>query len=134
MSSLNKVMLIGHLGRAPECRSFADGTRVANLNLATTDKWRDKQSGDIREATEWHRVSLFGRLVDVAEKYLDTGSQVYIEGSLRTRKWQDKDGQDRYSTEVVLSGGDSKLILLSGMDTQDDKPAPRRGDDDQIPF
>jgi single-strand DNA-binding protein len=98
---INKVILIGHLGADPETRAMPSGLTVANLRLATTESWKDKQSGEQQERTEWHRVALFGRLGEIAAEYLRKGSQVYIEGSLRTRKWQDKEGRDRYSTEIV---------------------------------
>ncbi|MBN8557502.1 MAG: single-stranded DNA-binding protein [Burkholderiales bacterium] len=100
MASVNKVILVGNLGRDPEMRSFPNGDQVANVTLATTDKWKDKQSGEPREHTEWHRLVFNGRLAEIAGQYLRKGSQVYVEGSLRTRKWQDKDGQDRYTTEI----------------------------------
>lgn len=98
---VNKVILIGHLGADPETRAMPSGSSVANLRIATTESWRDKQSGEQQERTEWHRVALFGRLAEIASEYLKKGSQVYIEGSLRTRKWQDKQGNERYSTEIV---------------------------------
>ena len=98
---INKVILIGHLGADPETRAMPSGMSVANLRLATTESWKDKQSGEQQERTEWHRVALFGRLGEIAAEYLRKGSQVYIEGSLRTRKWQDKEGRDRYSTEII---------------------------------
>jgi single-strand DNA-binding protein len=98
---VNKVILIGHLGADPETRAMPSGSTVANLRLATTESWRDKQSGEQQERTEWHRVALFGRLAEIASEYLRKGSQVYIEGSLRTRKWQDKQGNERFSTEIV---------------------------------
>jgi single-strand DNA-binding protein len=98
---VNKVILIGHLGADPETRAMPSGSSVANLRIATTESWRDKQSGEQQERTEWHRVALFGRLAEIAGEYLRKGSQVYIEGSLRTRKWQDKQGNERYSTEIV---------------------------------
>ena len=100
MASVNKVILVGNLGRDPEVRYTASGDAICNLNLATTDNWKDKATGERREMTEWHRVSLFGKLAEIAGQYLRKGSQVYIEGSLRTRKWQDKDGQERYTTEI----------------------------------
>src|SRR5579862_6205572 len=98
---VNKVILVGNLGADPETRAMPSGTTVANLRIATSESWRDKQSGEQQERTEWHRVVLFGRLGEVAAEYLKKGSQVYIEGSLRTRKWQDKQGVERYSTEIV---------------------------------
>ena len=100
MASVNKVIIVGNLGADPETRYTPSGDAVTNIRVATTDRWKDKASGDMKEATEWHRISFFGRLAEVAGQYLKKGSQVYIEGSLRTRKWQDKDGQDRYSTEI----------------------------------
>jgi single-strand DNA-binding protein len=98
---INKVILVGNLGADPETRAMPSGSTVANLRIATSESWRDKQSGEQQERTEWHRVVLFGRLGEVAAEYLKKGSQVYIEGSLRTRKWQDKQGVERYSTEIV---------------------------------
>ena len=101
MASVNKVILVGNLGRDPEMRTFPSGDQVANVTLATTDKWRDKQSGEPREHTEWHRLVFNGRLAEIAGQYLRKGSQIYVEGSIRTRKWQDQaTGQDRYATEV----------------------------------
>ena len=101
--SVNKVILVGNLGRDPEIRTLQDGTKVANLSVATSETWRDRDSGERRERTEWHRVVIFNdRLADVAEKYLRKGSKVYLEGQLQTRKWTGQDGQDRYTTEVVL--------------------------------
>ena len=100
MASLNKVTLIGNLGRDPETRHMPSGGTVCNLNIATTESWKDRNSGERREQTEWHRVVMFERLAEIAAQYLRKGSQVYIEGKLQTRKWQDKDGQDRYTTEI----------------------------------
>jgi single-strand DNA-binding protein len=100
MASVNKVIIVGNLGADPETRYTPGGDAVTNIRVATTDKWKDKASGEMKEQTEWHRVSFWGRLAEVAGEYLKKGSQVYVEGSLRTRKWQDKDGQDRYSTEI----------------------------------
>ncbi len=100
---VNKVILVGNLGADPETRAMPSGTTVANLRIATSESWRDKQSGEQQERTEWHRVALFGRLGEIAAEYLKKGSQVYIEGSLRTRKWQDKQGNERYSTEIVAN-------------------------------
>jgi len=105
---INKVILIGNLGADPETRAMPSGTTVANLRVATSESWRDKQTGEQQERTEWHRVALFGRLAEVAGEYLRKGSQVYIEGSLRTRKWQDKQGNERYSTEIV--GNDLQML------------------------
>ena len=108
---VNKVILIGHLGQDPEIRYMPNGGAVASLTLATSESWRDKQSGEMREKTEWHRVCIFGKLAEVAGEYLKKGSQVYIEGSLQTRKWQDQSGQDRYTTEVVVNIGGSMQML-----------------------
>ena len=101
MASVNKVILIGNLGKDPDVRYMPSGEAVTNITLATTDTWKDKTSGDKKEATEWHRVVFFRKLAEIAGQYLKKGSQVYIEGALKTRKWQDKDGQDRYTTEIV---------------------------------
>jgi len=100
MASVNKVIIVGNLGADPETRYTPSGDAVTNIRVATTDRWKDKASGEMKEATEWHRIAFFGRLAEVAGEYLKKGSQVYVEGSLRTRKWQDKEGQDRYSTEI----------------------------------
>ena len=100
MASVNKVIIVGNLGADPETRYTPGGDAVTNIRVATTDRWKDKTSGEMKEATEWHRISFFGRLAEVAGQYLKKGSQIYVEGSLRTRKWQDKDGQDRYSTDI----------------------------------
>jgi single-strand DNA-binding protein len=105
---INKVILVGNLGADPETRAMPSGTTVANLRIATSESWKDKQSGEQQERTEWHRVVLFGRLGEIAAEYLKKGSQVYIEGSLRTRKWQDKQGTERYSTEIV--GNDMQML------------------------
>jgi len=100
MASVNKVIVVGNLGRDPEMRSFPSGDQVANVTIATTDKWKDKQTGEMKEATEWHRVVFNGRLAEIVGQYLRKGSQVYVEGSLRTRKWTDKDGIEKYTTEI----------------------------------
>jgi single-strand DNA-binding protein len=100
MASVNKVIIVGNLGRDPEMRTFPSGDRVANVTIATTDRWKDKNSGEMKEATEWHRVVFNGRLAEIAGEYLRKGSQVYLEGSLRTRKWTDKDGIEKYTTEI----------------------------------
>jgi single-strand DNA-binding protein len=111
--SVNKVILIGNLGADPEIRRTQDGRPVANLRIATSDSWKDKNTGERREKTEWHRVVIFNEnLCRIAEQYLKKGSKVYIEGALQTRKWQDQSGQDRYSTEVVLQGFRGELTLL----------------------
>ena len=98
---VNKVILVGNLGKDPETRYMPSGSAVTNLTLATSESWKDKQSGDQQERTEWHKIAMFGRLAEIAAEYLRKGSQVYIEGKLRTRKWQDKEGKDRYTTEIV---------------------------------
>ena len=117
--SINKVILVGNLGKDPEVRSTSDGRELVNLTIATSESWKDKSSGERKEKTEWHRVVIFNDgLVTVAKNYLKKGSKVYLEGSLQTRKWQDKDGQDKYSTEVVLQGYGSNLTML-------DKPGDR---------
>ena len=113
--SLNKVMLIGNLGADPEIRSFQNGGKVANLRIATSETWKDRNTGERQERTEWHSVAIFSEgLVNVVERFLKKGSKVYIEGKLQTRKWQDQNGQDRYSTEVVLRGFDGTLTMLDG--------------------
>jgi single-strand DNA-binding protein len=127
MASVNKVIIVGNLGADPETRYTPGGDAVTNIRVATTDKWKDKTSGEMKEATEWHRISFFGRLAEVAGEYLKKGSQVYIEGSLRTRKWQDKDGQDRYSTDIR---GDVMQMLgrREGGGAPRDEAAPRGGE------
>ena len=100
MASVNKVIIVGNLGADPETRYLPSGEAVTNIRVATTDRWKDKQSGEMKEATEWHRIAFFGKLATIAGEYLKKGSQVYVEGALRTRKWQDTDGQDKYSTEI----------------------------------
>src|SRR6267378_4107132 len=113
--SVNKVILVGNLGRDPEIRSTQDGMRIANLNLATSESWRDKMSGERKEKTEWHRVVIFNeRLTELAEKYLRKGSKVYVEGQLQTRKWTDNAGVEKYSTEVVLTRFRGELTMLDG--------------------
>ncbi len=113
--SLNKVMLIGNLGADPEVRSFQNGGKVANLRIATSETWKDRNTGERQERTEWHTVAIFSEgLVNVCERYLKKGSKVFIEGQLQTRKWQDQSGNDRYSTEVVLRGYGGTLTMLDG--------------------
>lgn len=115
--SVNKVILIGNLGRDPEVRSFQNGGKVCNLRIATSENWKDKNTGERREKTEWHSVAIFQEgLVRIAEQYLRKGSKVYIEGQLQTRKWQDQSGQDKYSTEIVLQGYGGTLTMLDGRD------------------
>jgi single-strand DNA-binding protein len=149
---INKVILIGNLGADPETRAMPSGTTVANLRIATSESWKDRQSGEQQERTEWHRVALFGRLAEVAAEYLRKGSQVYIEGSLRTRKWQDKQGNERYSTEIVandmqmlggrgggagggMGGGESGRERADFQEAPASSPSTEREDfDDDIPF
>lgn len=149
---INKVILIGHLGADPEVRYTQSGTAVANLRVATSERWKDRQSGEMQERTEWHRVVLFGKLGEIAEQYLRKGSQVYLEGRIQTRKWQGQDGQDRYTTEVVAAdmqmlggrgeGGGGGSAPLSGTDEARSEPpvsgaptsAPEEMEDDDIPF
>lgn len=113
--SLNKVMLIGNLGADPEIRTFNNGGKVANLRIATSEQWKDRQTGERKEKTEWHTVAIFSEgLVGVVERYLKKGSKVFVEGKLQTRKWQDQNGQDRYSTEIVIQGLGGTLTMLDG--------------------
>lgn len=135
MSSVNKVILIGNLGRDPEVRSMSSGDPVVNLSLATSERWKDKSSGEQREKTEWHRVVVFDeRLCDVAQKYLRKGSKIYIEGQLQTRKWTDQQGVEKYSTEVVLKRFNGVLTMLDSRSDQSEQPAPQVSLDDDIPF
>ncbi|MEQ9561541.1 MAG: single-stranded DNA-binding protein [Woeseiaceae bacterium] len=141
---INKVIIVGNLGNDPETRYMPSGSAVTNLSVATNESWKDKQTGEQKDRTEWHKVAMFGRLAEIAAEYLRKGSQVYIEGKLRTRKWQDKDGQDRYTTEIVAD----EMQMLGGRggagggapsmnDSSDRSPPPRAsGDDfdDDIPF
>jgi single-strand DNA-binding protein len=135
MASVNKVIIVGNLGRDPETRTFPSGDQVCNVTIATTDKWKDKQSGEMREATEWHRVVFNGRLAEIAGQYLRKGAQVYIEGQIRTRKYTDKDGVEKYATEIRA---DQMQMLSSKTDVSPAtrKPAaPAPADDDSsIPF
>ena len=134
MASVNKVILVGNLGRDPEMRRMSNGDPVCNLSLATSERWKDKNTGERKEKTEWHRLVIFNpHLCDVAEKYLRKGSTVYVEGALQTRKWQDQSGQDRYSTEVVLQRFRGELQILSGGEAQD-ADEPSETIDDEIPF
>src|SRR5687768_1185190 len=148
MASVNKVILIGNLGRDPETRYLPSGDAVTNISVATTEKWRDK-GGEQQEHTEWHRVAFFGKTAEIAGEYLKKGSPVYVEGRIRTRKWQDKEGNDKYSTEIVAdrmqllggrSGGAESMAREPATATagSGSKPAPRKGTieelDDDIPF
>jgi single-strand DNA-binding protein len=151
---VNKVILIGHLGKDPEMRYSPNGGAVANVTLATSESWKDKNTGEKKESTEWHRVVFFGKLAEIVGEYLKKGSQVYVEGRLQTRKWQDKEGKDRYTTEIVagemsMLGGRGDRGAPADFDAGDQSPAPREsrapaaagagksggGDfDDDIPF
>jgi single-strand DNA-binding protein len=127
MASVNKVTLIGNLGQEPEVRTLPSGNKVVNLSVATSETWRDKNTHERKEKTEWHRVVIFSEgLAKVAEAYLHKGSKVYLEGSLQTRKWQDQSGQDKYSTEIVLQGFNANLTMLDGRD--DSVPAKHSDD------
>ncbi len=128
--SINRVTLIGNVGKDPEIRTMRDGARVANLSIATSESWRDKSSGEKREKTEWHNVVVWNEgLVGVVEKYVSKGSKLYVEGQLQTRKWQDKDGSDRYTTEVVLKGFSAQIVLLSNKGGER-QPGDEPGHDD----
>ena len=122
MASVNKVIIVGNLGRDPEVRHLPNGDAVANIAVATTDKWKDKQSGEPREQTEWHRVSFFGRLAEIAGEYLTKGSQVYLEGKLQTRKYTDKDGNEKYTTEIKAD----VLQMLGSRGQSGESQAPRQ--------
>jgi single-strand DNA-binding protein len=124
MASVNKVILVGNLGADPETRYMPSGDAITNIRIATTDRWKDKASGEMKEATEWHRIAFFGRLAEIAGQYLKKGSQVYVEGRIRTRKWQDKDGQDRYSTEIVADA----MQLLGRREGMGDAPPREAGE------
>jgi single-strand DNA-binding protein len=143
MSSLNRVTLIGNVGREPEMRTFNNGGRMCQLAIATSERWKDKQSGEHKETTEWHNVVVLAdRLVDLCETYITKGAKLYIEGQLVTRKWQDKSGADRYSTEIQLKNYNGKIVLLDSKkqgETQSVTPQnfqapPARDLDDEIPF
>ena len=150
MASVNKVIVVGNLGKDPETRFLPDGKAVCNFSVATTDTWKDKATGEKKEAIEWHRISSFGRLAEICGEYLKKGSQVYIEGKLRTRKWQDKEGQDRYTTEIIadamqmlgsrsgMGGGEPREMRepsAAGESRPAKKPAGQFQDmDDDIPF
>ncbi len=146
MASLNKVMLIGNLGRDPEVRYMPSGGAMCNLSIATTENWRDKTSGEKKEKTEWHRIVMFGKQAELAEQYLKKGSPIYIEGRLQTRKWTTKEGEDKYTTEVIAdrmqflgsrgaAGGSEDTNDKSSFETgNDDKGSPAFPDDEEIPF
>lgn len=131
---INKVILIGYLGQEPEIRYTTNGSAVTNFSIATTESWKDKQTSEFREKTEWHRIVLFGKLAEIASNYLHKGSQVYLEGSLRTRKWQNQDGQDRYITEVIISVGGVMQILSNrhNVDSHDSSSSPSKVNDDNL--
>lgn len=144
---INKVILIGNLGKDPEIRYTPAGAAITNITLATSESWKDKNSGQIQEKSEWHRVVFFGKLADIAGEYLRKGSQVYVEGKLKTRKWQDKSGQDKYTTEIVVDGFSGVMQMLGGKteetknEPQQQKQRPKTADeafgdefDDEIPF
>jgi single-strand DNA-binding protein len=132
--SLNKTMLIGNLGKDPEIRSFQNGGRAANLTIATSESWKDKTTGERKERTEWHRVAIMSDgLVTVAEKYLKKGAKVYVEGQLETRKWTDKEGQERYTTEVVLRPYSGELIMLEGRKDDSGEAAAQDHGNAEIP-
>ena len=114
MASVNKAIIVGNLGKDPEVRYTASGEAMCNITVATSENWKDKATGERKELTEWHRISFFGKLAEIAGQYLKKGSQVYVEGSIRTRKWTDKDGQDRWNTEIVLQGPSAQLVMLDG--------------------
>ncbi len=151
MASVNKVILIGNLGADPETRYMPSGDAITNIRIATSERWKDKASGEMKEATEWHRVAFFGRLAEIAGEYLKKGSPVYVEGRIRTRKWQDKEGQDRYTTEIVADAmqllgsrggpGEPTTARESEAAGGASKPAPKKAPagglgemDDDIPF
>ena len=143
---INKVILVGNLGADPETRYMPSGSAVTNLSVATSEQWKDKQSGEQKERTEWHKVAMFNRLAEIAAEYLRKGSQVYIEGKLRTRKWQDRDGNDRWTTEIIADemqmlggrgGGGGSAPMSSGQDSGPPSAPPQTGPDDfddDIPF
>ena len=126
MAGINKVILVGNLGAKPEVKYASNGNAISNLSVATSESWTDKSTGQKQERTEWHRVSLFGKLAEIAGQYLDKGSKVYVEGKLQTRKWQDQNGQDRYTTEVVVSGFNGTLQML---DRRDDSSSSTPSED-----
>lgn len=135
MSSVNRAIIVGRLGQDPEVRTTENGTKVVTLSVATSEKWTDKNSGDKKEKTEWHRVTVWGSrendgLAGIAEKFLKKGHQVYLSGKLQTRKWQAQDGSDRYTTEIVLNGFSAELVLLEGKEAGGNRPPPANSPDD----
>lgn len=133
MSGVNKVIIVGNLGADPETKSLPNGNAVTNLSVATSETWKDKNTGDKRENTEWHRVVMFGKLAEIAGQYLSKGSKVYLEGKLQTRKWQDRDGNDRYTTEIVANEM-QMLDSRGGQGEPQRKPEPQPELEDSIPF
>ncbi len=142
VNSINKVILIGNVGRDPEIRSTQDGKEIASITLATSDSWKDKNSGERRERTEWHRIVVFNEgLVNIIKNYVKKGSKIYMEGSLQTRKWVDNSGAERYTTEIVLQGFNAVLLMLDGNKNHDNHASASSNDnfaieeiDDEIPF
>ena len=140
MASVNKVIIVGNIGRDPETRVFADGNPVTNISVATTDRYKDKTSGELKESTEWHRIAFFGKLAEIAGQYLKKGSQVYVEGKLRTRKWTDANGIEKYSTEIIaesmqmLGGKPSESGAGSQPQNQGVGSGDNGFDDSEIPF
>lgn len=130
---LNQVQIIGTVGRDPEVRQ-AGNSRVANLSVATSEKWTDKSTGDRKEKTEWHRVTVWGALADIVEKYVRKGDKIFLQGKLQTRKWTDKDGVEKYTTEIVLQGFDAKLTMLGGKQAVEPTETEQKDIDDEIPF
>lgn len=126
MRGVNKVIIVGTLGADPDIKYAANGNAIANLSVATSEEWNDKNTGQKQQKTEWHRVVIFGKLAEIAGAYLAKGSQVYLEGKLQTRKWQDQNGQDRYATEVVLSGYDGKMEMLGSNPNNQAAAAPQQ--------
>ena len=126
MAGINKVILVGNLGAKPEIKYASNGNAISNLSVATSESWTDKSTGQKQERTEWHRVSLFGKVAEIAGQYLDKGSKVYVEGKLQTRKWQDQNGQDRYTTEVVISGYSGTLQMLDRRDDMNSNTASQQ--------
>ena len=133
MSGINKAIILGNLGKDPEVRFMPSGEAVANLTIATSESWKDKQTGEQKEKTEWHRVSIFGKLAEIAGEYLKKGSKVYIEGALQTRKWTNQQGQDQYTTEIVLQGFGSKMEMLDSKQQGQQAPAQQGGYSQQAP-
>jgi single-strand DNA-binding protein len=127
MAGVNKVIIVGNLGQDPEVKFMPSGEAVANISIATSETWKDKQTGEQKEKTEWHRVSMFGKLAEIAGEYLKKGSKVYIEGKLQTRKWQNAEGKDQYTTEIVLQGYNGVMQMLDGKQQGTQAPAQQGG-------